>query len=84
MEGLVPEPYRMVHGQTIELLIDGRTADRRRVEAGPFRFTVPVERKAGLLDVELRSDRYFVPRRVGLGEDGRRLSYLLDRICWVP
>jgi len=64
--------------------VDGRVAVRQSLEFGKFRILIPVEPGPRLVDVELRSPKFFVPRRRGLNEDRRKLCYLLDSIEWIP
>ena len=82
--GTLPEVFPVLRGQAIDALVDGRVAVRQSLEFGKFRILIPVEPGPRLVDVELRSPKFFVPRRRGLNEDRRKLCYLLDSIEWIP
>jgi hypothetical protein len=83
LSGRLPEEFPFLRGQAIDALVDGSIAHRYPLGLGRFRVVIPIEPGAPFVDLELRSPKSFVPRRMGLNSDRRTLCYLLDAIEWV-
>ncbi len=73
----VPGFGRLSSGVTIEILIDGRSVDSRRIGPGKIDLRVPVEPAAGARWIELRID---TTDRLP-GGDGRIGSMRLERVA---
>jgi glycosyltransferase involved in cell wall biosynthesis len=84
LSGRLPEDFPFLRGQMIEAVVDGHLTHRYPIDFGHFRVLIPIESVRPFVDLELRSERSFVPYRAGINADRRRLCYLLETLEWVP
>jgi hypothetical protein len=74
--------YPKLRGQRLTVYADDDRVARVDVPSGSFVLTIPLLRTTSDDSIiELRARKSFVPRRVGINDDGRHLAFQLDAIA---
>ena len=83
IRGHLPE-IRHLKGQALRVLAGGYELLREDLTFGEFDLTtVPLPAASALpANIEIRAAKFFIPAKVGLGDDDRKLAYRLHDIGW--
>ena len=78
--GSLPDTQGKLHGQKLEVLVNGKLVCGVRLETGAFDLRAPVadDVSASAVRVDLRAAKWFVPSAA----DPRRLSYRIESVGW--
>ncbi len=86
IRGRVPGAYPRLARQRLKVKCNGavvahRTVVADDVESGAFSWDLTLPPRDGdHVEIKIRARRSFVPKRLGLNQDGRRLAFLLDEL----
>jgi glycosyltransferase involved in cell wall biosynthesis len=86
LRGTLPPEYPHLHGMELVVTTNRVEVARERPAPGAFTFDLPMPEDDQRRNVRVRitADKHFVPRKHGIGEDSRRISYLLDELETRP
>ena len=78
--GSLPDTQGKLHGQKLEVIVNGKLVCGVRLETGAFDLRAPVadDVAASAVRVDLRAAKWFVPSAA----DQRRLSYRIESVGW--
>lgn len=80
LRGSVPSVFGRGRKQWLRLQLDGRSLGTFHLAPGAFTIAIPVGSPDGPDRLRMRAGRTFVPSRLGVNDDGRRLAVRVEGI----
>ncbi len=82
LRGRVPSEYPDLVGQRLKVTCDGNVLTHRDLAAGSFTWDLPLPAGGDdVVEIRIVARRSFVPKRIGLNRDVRRLAFYLDELA---
>lgn len=81
MRGRLPSEYADLAGQRLRVTCNHKLLADRDLASGAFSWDLPLPAHGDdSVEINIRARRSFVPKRLGLSNDGRRLAFVLDEL----
>ncbi|MBI4882834.1 MAG: glycosyltransferase [Actinobacteria bacterium] len=82
LQGRLPPEYPELAGQQLTVTCEGEILGVRDLAPGPFSWELPMPpmSSASRVEIRVRAQRSFVPKRAGMNGDTRRLAFYLDEL----
>lgn len=81
LRGRLPGEYPDLAGQRLKVTCNGKVLVHRDLAAGSFSWDLPLQAHGSdSVEIKIFARRSFVPKRLGLSADSRRLAFLLDEL----